>query len=114
MYHGNWGEGPAIVSLFHQPLPRLCADLPLDQPADDRRLGAAMQGADAIADLGVGLGHALIVPDIFYPGGTFVAFDPQLGATQIAQQRPLARAVTPADPPALGHCAEECEHVLVA
>jgi hypothetical protein len=69
--------------------------------------------ADAIADLGIGLRHALIMPDIFHPGRAFVAFDPELGVTCRATGS-LARAVTPPDPPTLGHHGEEGEDVVAA
>jgi len=99
--------------LFREAMSRRRTDLPLDQPMGDRRVRAGVQRAEAFPDFGIGVGHALIVADVFHPGRALVPFDPEIRVGKVAQQRPLTRTVTPANPPALGHDAEECVHILV-
>ena len=63
----------------------------LDHAADARRLVAAVQRADALADLGVGLGDALVVADIFDPGRRVVASRSTVrGFSRSRSQRPVA------------------------
>ena len=56
---------------------------------------------------GIGLGAALVVPDIFDPGRHVIGLDPQFRIFEVAHQLPLPRAVAPADAAALGHGVQE-------
>ena len=90
------------------------AGLALDHAVDDRRIRAAVQRPHALADLGVGLRDALVLADIFDPGRAVIALDPERRVGQVAQQRPVARAVAAADAAALRHGVEEGDDILLA
>lgn len=71
-----------------------------------------MQRADLLADLGIRLGDALVLSDIFDPGRAVVALDPERRVGQVAQQGPVPGAVAAPDAPALRHHGQEGDDVL--
>ena len=70
--------------------------VPLDHAVDGRVALAPVQRPQGQRHLGVRLGAAQVVADVFVPGGDVIGLAPVIGVFQVAQQRPVARPVAAA------------------
>src|SRR3546814_6268834 len=76
-----------------------------------RRLRAEVQRKDSFAVIGIRVRAPLIMTDIVQPGGHVIAFDPNIGISQITEQRPMAGAVPAPDAASLAHRVQELDDI---
>src|SRR3546814_14115514 len=76
-----------------------------------RRLRADVQRKDSCAVIGIRVRAPLIRTDIVQPGGHVIAFDPNIGISQITEQRPMAGAVPAPDAAWLAHRVQELDDI---
>ena len=87
--------------------------LTLDHPMDPGWTVAVVQFQQAVGDIRIGLGAALVVADIIDPGRHVIGFRPDVRIFQIAHQRPIAGTIAQANAAALDHDPQELRNVFV-